>query len=267
MTHPPQRERGRIRTRFAGLPRAPALLAASTLILACQRNAPAVPERRFEWPVPADDGDESCADVADLRACWRAGNAHVVVRPLPGYPAASAMGWRCIGAGRDRRCRDRSGEAPRFTCDGSRCSQRHARLPDDGEWSCADAAGAVVCTGGGEAAGVVAVPGRQAAGWLCGKRNHGGETVCVDLSPDFPDGQPRGWRCRTVHTGAATRLCERDPGAHVLGDVCDRQRPCVDGSQCTAGRCVPDLPRPACFFDGDCVGGACRFGTCREDRP
>lgn len=235
------------------------------------------PERRFDWPapVPTDADGESCADVADLRVCWHGGGTRLVARPLPAQPSPSAMGWRCIGGGHERRCRDRMAEAPGFSCHGSLCTQRHARLPDDGEWSCADSAGAVVCTGGTEPAGVIAVPGRQATGWLCGKRTQGTEQepkqepeiVCVDLSPDFPDGQPRGWRCRTVHTGAATRLCERDADAHVLADPCDRQRPCVDGSECTAGRCVPERPRPGCFFDGDCPSGACRFGTCREDSP
>ncbi|HEY7374765.1 MAG TPA: hypothetical protein VIF57_21550 [Polyangia bacterium] len=215
---------------------------------------------------PAADGARGadCADVETLRVCWGGDGARVVRRPVPAAPPAGAspMGWRCAGSGAARRCALRDAGAPPFTCAGARCTQRHPRMPDDGEWQCADSAGATVCLGGERAAGVAAAPAD--AGWFCGARRGGppGARVCVDLSPDFPDGHGRGWRCRTLYDGPTRRVCDRAPDAHALADPCDPAHPCVDGSRCADGRCVPDRPAPACWLDGDCPGGRCRFGSC-----
>ena len=102
------------------------------------------------------------------------------------------------------------------------------------------------------------------AGWFCGARRGGdpGARVCVDLSPDFPDGRARGWRCRTLHDGPARRVCERDAAAHTLAEACDPGHPCVDGSRCAEGWCVPERPAPGCWLQTDCPGGRCRFGSC-----
>jgi hypothetical protein len=139
-------------------------------------------------------------------------------------------------------------------------------MPDDGEWQCADSAGATICTGGERAAGVAPAPPDPR--WRCGPRRGtaatAGERVCVDLSPEFPDGRASGWRCTTRPGGPARRVCERDPAAHTLGDACDARRPCVDGSRCADGRCVPERLVPACWLDGDCASGRCRFGSCLE---
>ena len=221
--------------------------------------------------VPAVDPGALCADVGTLRACWAtSGEATLVARPVPASPPSptSAMGWRCAGQGSARLCVDRRADAAGFVCAGERCTQSHARRPDDGEWTCVETAGATVCVGGEPAAGVVAGPPDPA--WLCGSRHRQGPRddlgprVCVDLAPDFPDGDATGWGCRAVNTPAGARVCERHPQASVLTASCERARPCVDGAVCAAGRCVPIRPAPSCWLDDDCPGGACRFGTCRD---
>jgi len=215
------------------------------------------------WPVPALPGEPGawCADVGTLRACWAAAAAslppRLVARPLPRLPASSPLGWRCGGQGAARVCRDRRLAAPPFQCAGARCEQRLPRMPDDGDWSCADMGGAAICHAGERAAGVA--PAAPDVGWICGARG-----ICVDLSPDFPDGDMTGWRCRYLHDNGARRVCERaGPAAHQLTDTCDGRRPCLDGSRCVDGRCLPARPDPACWLDPDCPGGGyCRFGSC-----
>jgi hypothetical protein len=219
-------------------------------------------------PTPAADlaGASVCADVGVTRVCW-ADAPRAVARTAPPAAAATPMGWRCWGAGAKRVCVDRGAAAPAFACDGPRCRQRHARLPDDGEWTCVDDGGAVVCVGASPPAGVVAGP--VDAGWLCGERHAGrrpelGGRVCVDLSPDVPDGELAAWSCRVENGAAPTRVCERAAAAHGLGAACDAHHPCVDGASCLAGRCAPAKPSPTCTLDDDCGFGACRFGTCRS---
>ena len=181
-----------------------------------------------------------CANVETLRVCWNAGVPRVVGPATARGPA----------------------RAPAFTCNGTHCEQRHPRMPDTGEWQCSDSAGATICRGGERAAGVAPAPADPA--WRCGARRGGppGERVCVDLSPDFPDGRARGWRCHTLYEGPVRRSCDRDADAHTLGDTCERARPCVDGSRCVDGVCVPEPPAPACWLETDCGGGRCRFGSC-----
>jgi hypothetical protein len=187
---------------------------------------------------------EDCADVETLRACWDGAGVHVTKSPT----TTRARG-------------------PAFACAGDRCEQRHPRMPDTGEWQCMDSAGATVCMGGERAAGVAPAPPDPR--WFCGARRGGepGARVCVDLSPDFPDGHAHGWRCRTLHDGPARRVCERDPEAHTLGDTCDARHPCVDGSLCAGGLCLPERPAPACWREADCPEGRCRFGSCVKGGP
>jgi hypothetical protein len=233
---------------------------AAALLSAAACRAPA--------PGSASGGAEGadCADVETLRVCWDAGGPRVVKRPLPAPASApapmSAMGWRCVGSGAARTCASRAAAAPAFACAGDHCQQRHPRMPDDGEWQCTDSAGATLCLGGERAAGVASGP--VDAGWFCGARRGGepGSRLCVDLSPDFPDGHARGWRCRTLYDGPPRRVCDRDPGAHTLAESCDAGHPCVDGSRCSGGWCVPERPAPACWLQTDCPGGRCRFGSC-----
>lgn len=247
-------------------------------LCACRPSGPPAPPPRLETPIPVPAAEPSlpCADVGALRVCWSAARvASVVARPVPPTPASSALGWRCAWPGPARLCVDRRADVPGFSCVGDRCTQAHARRPDDGEWTCVDAAGAEVCLGAGRAAGVTPAPADPA--WICGARHEirsprprprgdePGARVCVDLSPDFPDGDGGAWRCRAENGAAPVRVCERGAADGSLGVACDRARPCVDGAACASGRCVPARPAPSCWLDDDCPGGACRFGTCREE--
>jgi hypothetical protein len=256
---------------------------AAAALVACRR-APAVAEvPRLETPVPTPAAEPRlpCADVGTLRACWSdARAASLVPRLVPPRPASSPLGWRCAWPGPARLCVDRRAAAPAFVCAGDRCTQAHARRPDDGEWTCVDTAGAEVCESAGRAAGVVPAPDDPA--WICGPRRGAATRVhdqigrlgrgvapdtriCVDLSPDFPDGDIAAWRCRAENGASPARVCERGAAPGALGVVCDGARPCVDGALCASGRCVPARPAPSCWIDDDCPGGACRFGTCREE--
>jgi len=222
------------------------------------------------WSTSAEDVGEPCADVSDLRACWGApGGAVLVARTLPPFPAPTSLGFRCSGSGSARTCALRAASAGPFDCDRASCTQRYARQPDEGEWTCSDDAGVAVCIGSERASGVSS--GRPDPGWICGERRGArdrlGARVCVDLSPDFPEGRASGLRCRWSYDHGAARVCERDPLAHAVGDACDATRPCVLGAACVAARCVPPLPRPSCALDADCGGGACRFGSCVGARP
>jgi len=191
-----------------------------------------------------DTESRDCADVETLRVCWDDARPRIVKRASP-QPA----------------------RGPSFTCVADHCEQRHPRMPDSGEWQCMDSAGATICRGGARAAGVA--PSAVDARWFCGARRGGEEPdarICVDLSPDFPDGHARGWRCRTLYDGPARRACDRDREAHTLAETCDARHPCVDGSRCVDGWCVPERPAPACWRDEDCGAGRCRFGSCLMER-
>jgi hypothetical protein len=221
--------------------------------------------------VTANDRAEPCVDLTDLRVCWdaekRACPDGICIAPLPvpKESAPSQLGWRCWGSGPRRTCTDRRKGAGAFVRDGELWVQRHPRMPDDGEWSCAEMGGAVVCSGGDEPAGVAFNVADVV--WACGARATGAERVCVDFAPDYPDGHARAWRCRYANERGGARICERDRNAHQLGDDCSPASPCLDGVRCVAGRCVPERPAPSCAFDRDCAAGVCRLGTCREIGP
>ncbi len=226
---------------------------------------------------PANDPTAHCADLTDLRVCWDdekkqcPGGICVDRRPVPSEPAASPLGWRCIGAGNGRLCVDRQRTAGLFARRGDVWTQRYPRFPDDGEWRCGEMAGAVVCAGGDPPAGVAINVADPA--WICGSRRareanpSSAERICVDLAPDFPDGRAAGWRCRYASGPSTVRTCERDAASHQLGDACDPRNPCLDGLRCAASRCVPAKPSPSCEIDRDCESGACRLGTCLAAEP
>jgi len=244
-------------------------------LLACSKKEPPPPRAtHLDFASPAADASETCADIAgDVRVCWGAPQSPkcdhgtcVFARPTPEF-AISSLGFRCTGNGANRRCRDRSLDAPPFHCEGNVCTQRHPRMPDDGEWECAAMAGAVICRGGQPPAGVPRGP--MDGGFFCGPRKlkHGASTerICVDFSPDFPNGTGGKLRCSFESENGTTRRCEPDPGAHAFGDACESSHPCIDGARCAGGRCVPIRPAPSCWLPADCDHGTCRFGTCTED--
>jgi hypothetical protein len=226
---------------------------------------------RGEWRSPAEDGGEACADVRGLYVCWAHGAPSPLTRPLPYAAGANAL--RCFGKGGARRCVERTRDAPAFVCTEGRCEQRHPRLPDDGEWECADLAGVVMCRGGERAAGVA--PAGVDAAFLCGPRavrgQTGAERLCIDYDPDLPSSGPEEsdkYRCHFENARGTVRVCERAPDSHQVSDVCDDARPCVSGLGCAGQRCLPPAPPPNCWLDADCEPGIlCRFGSCTKGAP
>lgn len=231
------------------------------LTLAC--GGPAPVDRAREVPsssiVPAADVGATCLDVADQRVCWSdSGAATVVPRTLPSTRAASALGFRCTGGGSERTCRDRALDASLFECAGGLCVQHHVRLPDDGQWECDESAGALVCRGGGPAAGVP--PGPADDGFVCGTRSGTDERLCVDFAPDRPPFANS--VCTVDHEGGTeTRFCvPREPAVAS----CPTHGPCDRGFVCASATCVPARPSPGCWLDSDCdADGVCVQGTCR----
>ncbi|MEB2312306.1 MAG: hypothetical protein OZ928_10685 [Polyangiaceae bacterium] len=244
---------------------ASALLVALTLGCAEPERAPAsvrvtAAPRRVSAPAPGDLG-EACRDVGEVRACFRPAGPARVPRPLPDAPHRG--GWRCSGAGAARTCEERALGAGPFVASGALHTQRFARLPDDGQWECADFDGAVLCRKLADSAGTVA--GRADPAFSCGnRRGHPSERLCLDLAPDLPDGEGP-WRCRFDHTGGdVARLCEPGPPA-TLGRACDAG--CATGADCVSGACLPRAETPNCWLDADCdAGEVCALGACARAR-
>jgi hypothetical protein len=141
--------------------------------------------------------------------------------------------------------RARQVEASEFTCDAGRCTQRHVRLPDDGEWRCAEQDGVAWCAGGEPAAGVVRMPANR--GFACGvRRGSTTERVCVDESPDYPSGKRGRYRCRFLHEHGT-------------------QRECVEES--VPLRAVVVRGAPDCWLDRDCAPESCDRGRCMRRTP
>lgn len=234
-----------------------------------------------------EDPSELCVDLLDVRACWGsglnglacAGGVCVSSRVTPSG-AAPEGGWRCAGHGAERVCRPRRRNASPFVCDArGTCIQHEPRLPGDGEWECIEADGVTQCHATAKPSGVV--PGADDLGWTCGRRTiapgapdeagkplpAGGENVCVDFSPDRPDGDVLGWKCLLQffpYASVAAQVCTRSK-TPMVGDACTDT--CPKDASCVAGRCVPPKPSPTCWLDGDCGAGKhCRWGTC-EDAP
>jgi hypothetical protein len=260
---------GRTLSKVARLGAGVAALATLQGAIACRHDGAPVrkPERRSEWPIPDASEHPPCADVGDLRVCWDGATPQVRARRAPAF-TPSSLGFRSVGAGLEARAVDRARDAPPFECARDVCTQRSPRMPDDGEWECADFAAVVVCRGGLAPAGVP--PGGADAAFFCGPRSGGraapGEQVCVDLSPDVPGGATRGYRCRFVSEGGIARECRKDPEARSAGDPCAAVSGCASGMLCVSGRCIPSLPAPSCWLDDDCGKGTCRFGTCVAER-
>lgn len=240
-----------------------------------ERRAPEVIRVPDEIETPAlEDRGALCADVADVRVCWddapgSGRRAPIVVgRPLPRM-SPPAAGFRCYGERAQRRCVDRGRNAGAFVCHGASCTQPRPRLPDDGEWECAEADGIVYCHSLGPAAGVAKAD--VDPNWMCGQRSSSTpsrERICVDLSPErpLPEG---GWACRFDYVKAeGARVCERS-SAPRAGTTCAAPSDCPPAMACVDQRCVPrDRPSPSCWFDSHCVApGVCRYGTCVKAAP
>lgn len=154
--------------------------------------------------------------------------------------------------------------AGRFRCEAGKCRQEQPRLPDTGEWRCADRGHVVWCAGGEAAAGVVQGP--PVAGYRCGERwGSPGERVCIDAHPDYPEGQAENVRCSFDQERGLARVCRqgepwRGPEL-ALGALpaCWLDRDCPSGA-CDRGACT-------CQGDTACGRGRCGGGVCVEGKP
>lgn len=148
-------------------------------------------------------------------------------------------------------------------CTDAGCEQREPPLPSDGEWECRDEHGALVCRGGGAAAGIVEGP--RDVGFECARLPDDRE-VCVALDVPLPEGARAGFSCSITHEHGPIRRCVRDPAAPALARDC-RDEPCPAPLVCVdlgpEARCLPP-PRSvtACWIDGDCGAGRCALGRC-----
>lgn len=182
-------------------------------------------------------------------------------------------------------CKSRSNEPPRiaasatplqrptlaprvaspFVCRDGNCRQEHPRLPDTGEWRCAERDHVVWCAGGEPAAGVVSGPPDPK--FRCGPRwGQTQERVCVDQHPDYPNGAAGDYACRFEQERGVARICSRSESAPLrpLRDeralaACWLDRDCPSGA-CDRGSC-------ACHADSECQAGRCQNGACVEAKP
>lgn len=152
--------------------------------------------------------------------------------------------------------------ASRFVCRDSECRQAHPRLPDTGEWRCAERAQVVWCTGGEPAAGVVSGPADVR--FRCGPRwgQAAAERVCIDEQPDYPEERADYTRCSFDQERGMARVCgakeslEPAPPARGAVPACWLDRDCPS-ARCDRGACT-------CSSHSDCQVGSCRRGICSE---
>lgn len=151
-------------------------------------------------------------------------------------------------------------QAGRFQCEGDVCSQPYPRLPDSGEWRCADSGGVVWCAGGEPAAGVV--PGPLAPGYRCGARFGQGraERVCIDEHPDYPLAAADHYACSFAQERGMTRICKRASAQPAPSLAAGALPACWLDEDCRSGEC--DRGTCRCQTDQDCDSGGCRTGVC-----
>jgi hypothetical protein len=153
--------------------------------------------------------------------------------------------------------------AGRFACTGDVCSQPYPRLPDSGEWRCAESGGVVWCAGGEPAAGVA--PGAPTPGYRCGARFGGGsavERVCIDRHPDYPLALVGSYTCSFAQERGMTRVCKRASPPATTPLAPNALAACWLGKDCRSGAC--DRGACRCASDQDCEAGRCRLGVCAE---
>lgn len=152
-----------------------------------------------------------------------------------------------------------------FTCGGDGCLQLHPRMPDTGEWLCAERGGVVWCAGSDGAAGVVAGP--PDLGFRCGKRWGGGpsERVCIDRHPDYPSA-PGVYQCRFQQERGSSRLCRLSSASESATSLAESAlAACFLDRDCPSQRC--ERGTCGCASDAECRLGRCERGSCVEGQP
>jgi hypothetical protein len=156
--------------------------------------------------------------------------------------------------------------AGKFACAGDVCRQTQPRLPDTGEWSCAERDGVVWCTGGEPAAGVV--PGLPDPSYDCGKRGGeraiAGERLCIDRKPDYPDASAT-YACRYEQERGTTRVCVPSSSRHRESLAIEAVPACWLDTDCRSRGC--DRGACRCATDNDCEQGRCQAGLCTRSGP
>jgi len=159
--------------------------------------------------------------------------------------------------------------ASRFACQGGTCRQQQPRLPDTGEWRCAESKHVVWCAGGEPAAGVVGGPPDRH--FRCGPRwgTGAGERVCIERQPDYPGDPSLSYQCRFEQEQGVARVCRSTDAkvdAKAGGDLAERALPaCWLDRDCPSGTC--DRGACRCAAPGDCQTGRCANGLCLEASP
>lgn len=180
-------------------------------------------------------------------------------RPSVASSSAASVASNALARGAGPRA------ASRFACQNGKCRQAQPRLPDTGEWRCADLGHVVWCAGGEPAAGVVSGP--PDARFRCGPRwgANQAERVCIDRHPDYPDNQRDTFKCSFEQERGVARVCQSGeawPGAELAASAvpaCWLDRDCASGG-CDRGAC-------RCAAAGDCQTGRCVSGVCVEATP
>jgi hypothetical protein len=151
--------------------------------------------------------------------------------------------------------------ADRFSCGPDQCVQSHPRLPDSGQWRCAESEQVVWCAGGEPAAGVALAP--PDPGYRCGPRFGGAsERICIDEHPDYPPPHTGRNRCAFAQEHGVARVC-RAGATNDAKPLSPGALPaCWLGKDCRSGDC--DRGTCRCATDQDCERGVCHLGVCAE---
>ncbi len=152
--------------------------------------------------------------------------------------------------------------ASRFRESGGKFYQAHPRLPDTGEWRCAERERVVWCAGGEAAAGVVSGP--PDPGYRCGARwgSAAGERVCIDEHPDYPG---ENYACAFEQERGIARVCRASEPWRGPTLAQGALPACWLDRDCPAGRC--DRGTCACNTNQDCALGRCSSGVCSQVKP
>jgi hypothetical protein len=151
--------------------------------------------------------------------------------------------------------------ADRFSCGAAQCVQSHPRVPDSGQWRCAESERVVWCAGGEPAAGVA--PAAPDPAYRCGPRFGAvSERICIDEHPDYPPPQMGRNNCTFAQERGLSRVCEAGATSAPKPLSPGALPACWLGKDCGSGSC--DRGTCRCAADRDCERGVCSSGVCAE---